>query len=384
MGIHLFGKRRSCIPVSSQIYFTVVILGVISSTVYLLLLFIYPKVPGSYSQTMLKAAQTMEKAIFTLQSYCDTAGISIDVTIDPNRTGLIGPETSELLTTPGDLAAKRTTTNPDMAALIVQLLNQAGVHSGDTIAVGCSASFPALLIAALAASQALNVHPIVIISLGASSYGGTNPDFTLLNIYTVLLREKIFTVPPAAVSLGGENDTGQDFTEAVKKRLLRKITESGLPFINELNLEKNVASRMNLYFGSNHKRTISAFINIGGSTANIGTSPLALKLTPGLNTNISIPQKDKRGVLFEMAKLHIPVIHLLYVKGLTVKYGLPWDPIPLPNPGKSPLFSLKPQTKRVFWFITSFYFISLGISIIAVRFKISPTKFSNIDRVSSI
>jgi poly-gamma-glutamate system protein len=77
---------------------------------------------------------------------------------------------------------------------------------------------------------------------------------------------------------------------------------------------------------------IAAFINIGGSYANLGTSELALALKPGLNTHMEIPAKPKRGVLFEMAAEGVPCIHLLFIKGLATKYGLPWDPTPLPAP----------------------------------------------------
>jgi hypothetical protein len=45
-----------------------------------------------------------------------------------------------------------------------------------------------------------------------------------------------------------------------------------------------------------------------------------------------MPEKeDHYGVVFAMAKRHIPVIHLLHIKGLVLKYGLPWDPTPLPK-----------------------------------------------------
>ncbi len=30
----------------------------------------------------------------------------------------------------------------------------------------------------------------------------------------------------------------------------------------------------------------------------------------------------------------VPVIHLLYIKGLVESHGLPWDPVPLPAPGQ--------------------------------------------------
>jgi len=312
----------------------VIIAGVVSLLVYVALGFWSPKKPLPYARQMTDAARTMREAIAVIADSQDKAGIKIDKETDPNHTGLVGPKLSELSTTLGQLEAKRTTTNPDMAGLIVHLLHQAGVESGDTIAVGCSASFPALMVATLAATEAMEAHPVVILSLGASSFGGTRLDFNLLDMYQLLLRENVFTVRPAAISLGGENDIGQDLEPAVKGRLIKKIRESGIAFIYETDLQKNVAARMNIYSGGTSLGRIAAFVNIGGSHANLGTSELALKIEPGLNKELEIPGRPQRGVFFQMAASQIPCIHLLFIKGLAIKYGLPWDPVPLPESGK--------------------------------------------------
>ena len=58
---------------------------------------------------------------------------------------------------------------------------------------------------------------------------------------------------------------------------------------------------------------ISAFINTGGSFANMGTNALVLKVKPGLNKKLALPPIEERGVLFEMAARHIPCIHLRIV-----------------------------------------------------------------------
>jgi poly-gamma-glutamate system protein len=371
-----FARKRIYFPESQdkKLKWLIFVAGTVSILAFLSVKIFTSEYPLPYSNRMITAAQIMEKAISTIRFYCDQTGIKIDETTDPNLTGLIGSEISPIATTLGNLAAKRTTTNPEFAALVVRLLEEAGVSPGDTIAIGSSGSFPALMIAAIAAAQSLNVYPIIIISLGASSYGVTNPDFNLLNIYEVLFQKKIFTVQPAAVSLGGDQDVGRDFDLAIKARLIQQIKSSGLPFIYEPNLEKNVAKRMKIFEGNSLKSRIAAFVNIGGSYANIGTSEQVLKIKPGLSHPRSIPTKAERGVLFEMAARKIPIIHLLYIKGLTMKYGLPWDPIPLPEPMESGLFNKQSNQHIRLWIISGIYFtILIALIVYGIRLNFQLT-----------
>ncbi len=318
-----------------------------------------PQNAATYFDEMLEAAQIMERAVSTIRGYCDSAGIKIDDAVDPNRTGLIGPGLTGIATTLGNLKAKRTTTNPNFAAVVVQLLKKAGVSAGDTVAIGCSASFPALMIATLSATTAMEVYPIIIISLGASSHGATNPDFNLLHIYEILMQENVFEIGPAAISLGGDRDIGRDFNPGVREKLMQQIYLSGIPFIFERDFTINIAQRMKIYVDESKQRKISAFINIGGSYANIGTSELVLKLKPGINEGMKIPPEAERGVLFEMAVRHIPTIHLLYVRGLALQYGLPWDPIPLPRAGKFVSYLGQSSINSRFLIITGFYLVLL-------------------------
>ena len=300
--------------------------GIISLIIYLLWFFLSPHRVLPFSAEMVKAARIMEKAVLEIGEHCDTSGIRIDAALDPNHTGLIGPGYSDIVTTKGNLESKRTTTHPDMAGLIVYLLEKAGVKKGDTIAIGSSASFPALMIASLSAAKALEVKPVLIFSLGASSYGATRPDFNLLDMYLLLRERGIFSVEAAAVSLGGEGDIGKEFSPEIKKQLIDQIRQASIPFIYEPGFRKNVLTRMGIYRENAVGGKISAFINTGGGDANIGLSNLVLKVKPGLNTKLPLPPEDERGVLFEMASQDVPCIHLLFIKGLVRKYGLPWDP----------------------------------------------------------
>jgi poly-gamma-glutamate system protein len=279
-----------------------------------------------------QAVQKMQQATDVVRAAFREKGLRFDDVIDPNHTGLVGDEYTELTTTLGSLEAKRTTTNPAMAGLMVQLLKEAGVRAGDTIAVGCSGSFPAMAIAVLAASEALKVTPLMIASLGSSSYGATRTDMTLLDILKILDSAKVINHLPLAATLGGADDVGNEFEAEVRQLLIDKIKHSGVPFLFESDLQQNVARRLQIYFGSTGSRRIAAFVNIGGNYADLGTSPLILKLEPGVNRTLQIPEaKETHGVVFAMANRHIPLVHVLHIKGLAVKYGIPWDPVPLPK-----------------------------------------------------
>jgi poly-gamma-glutamate system protein len=323
------------------------------------------KITPPYAPAMLQASDTTDRALKVLAARFASAKIEIDAAIDPNRTALIGREADDLTTSIGHLEAKRTSTNPNFAGLVVHMLTEAGATQGDTVAIGCSGSFPALLIASMAAAQALHLRPVVILSLGASSFGATRTDFNLLHMYRLLQSEAVFEAPPAAVSLGGEDDVGSGFEADLRDRLIRQVADEGLPLVAEADLRANVSRRMAIYAAAARERGIAAFINIGGAYANLGTSPMVLDLKPGLNWSAALPPENQRGVIFEMVARGIPVVHLLYIKGLASKYGLPWDPIPLPRPGDWQMTGAEAQPTALFWTAAVLYLAFLALLALA-------------------
>jgi poly-gamma-glutamate system protein len=343
----------------------IVLAAVVSLAAWASLAWLSPRPTVTWTAEMREASGRMRTAIDVIAGYHETAGIEIDEAIDPNRTGLIGPEYTDLYTSLGQLEAKRTTTNPDLAALMVHLLRRAGVARGDTIGVGASASFPALMIATLAASEAIGAHPVAIVSLGASSYGATRPDLDLLHIYQLLLAANVIATPPAAISLGGEGDVGTSFEPAFREELLDRVRTSGVPLVNEPAFRENVARRLAIYLGAGE--AVAAFVNIGGNDANLGRSPLILGVAPGLHESLPLPGDAERGVLYEMSARGVPVIHLLHVRGLARSHGLPWDPVPLPEPGTTTLTRGDEERGLRFWLVIGGYFAAL-LLILAGRF----------------
>lgn len=304
------------------------------SLVYLFLFGRSATLPGTWRREMDEASRLMSRAVEAIRACREAKGIPIDDAADPNRTGLIGWETSMITTTVGHLGAKRTSADPNIAALVALLLRQAGVERGNAVAVGASSSFPAFIIATLAASRALGAEPLLIVSLGASEWGANIPGFNWLDMEDCLRAAGVSDARPIALTIGGDEDVGMDMDPEGREFLVSLIGERGIPFIEESGLEANVALRLRLYDQARGNRAIGAFVNIGGSWANLGTNPDVLKLHPGLETEIAVPPPGQRGVLQAMALQKVPVVHLLNVKGLTERYGLTWDPRPLPAPGE--------------------------------------------------
>ena len=371
-------KRTAPSPIQPEVRVRFIWAGGMSLLAWALLGMMAPGASIPWTETMGAAAKDMSSSLAAVARFCEETSIPMELGLDPNRTCLVGPEHTELFTSLGQLEAKRTTTAPDFAGLLAHLLSEADVGEGDRVAVGASGSFPALLVATLAAVKAMGAEPVTILSLGASSFGATRPGFHLLDIYGVLEDQGLVSGPPAAVSLGGAGDTGGEFDATFRRDLLQEVQESGVPVLQSADLPGNVVERMALYGVPAHQRDpgrlagVAAFVNIGGAEANLGISPKVLNVPPGLvrtgsGGSIDLPPEDQRGVLFEMLSRGVPVIHLLHVRGLVLRYGLPWDPLPLPEAGSTRLKDAQKGKNLPFWLLTAAYLGGLVLVVFRGR-----------------
>jgi len=284
------------------------------------------------SATKLAAAQRMELATQVLREERLNRGIPIEPEVDPNATGLIGSEHTAITTTLGYLPAKRTSANPNMAGVIVEMLGRAGAKPGDCAAVGLSGSFPALNTAVLCALQALELKPVIVSSVGASSYGANDPRFTWLDMEQVLHERGLFPWRAAAVAPGGVVSIPALFGDDGIRAMQAALARSGLPALDEQGdetLQPDVSRRVELYWNGCGGRP-SVFINVGGSLPALGNCPQARALPAGLLPPGIRSTGPGCGVIFRMAAAGVPVIHLLDIRKIARDYGLPVDPVPLP------------------------------------------------------
>jgi poly-gamma-glutamate system protein len=186
----------------------------------------------------------------------------------------------------------------------------------------------------------------------------------LLRILDCLTGSLALSARPIALSLGGDGDVGKDMSPEGRELLARAAGEAGLPFLSEPDLERNVEKRLRLFETAAGGAEIRAFINVGGGYANMGTDSEILRVSPGLADFSKIPPPGRRGVIFEMAARGIPVIHLLFIKGLCERYGLPWDPVPLPPPGEGDFYGQKEIVPRTFLILAGAYFLLIAIFLV--------------------
>ncbi|MCX6549622.1 MAG: poly-gamma-glutamate system protein [Acidobacteria bacterium] len=283
--------------------------------------------PAAWNRSQIAASRLMARSLDSVRRLRLAKGLPIDRTLDPNQTGIIGEEFTPLTTSLGEAEAKRTSANPAFAAVVARYFQDAGLSRGDVVAIGASGSFPALLLATLCAARALDLHPIVIYSIGASMYGANLPGFTFVQMLAQLRADGLLPYELAAVSPGGDQDggTGVLFDEE-GTTLVAEARRSGLPMVEGATLAERIRRRLRIYERAAGTRPVRCFVNVGGASANFGETPASLELRNGLLLKmVDVPASPTRGLVFEFGARGIPVVHLLHVRGLARDNGLPYD-----------------------------------------------------------
>lgn len=308
-------------------------------------------VPLDYYAEKVEAARLAKKAMSSVKSLRSHLGIPINRQNDPSGTGLVGDRLTNITTDQGDLAAKRTSVNPNIAAIFVEWLKEADLQKGDYVAVGATGSFPALDICILSAIKTLKIHPLLIYSAGASQYGANIYRFTWLDMYEHLKKEKIFDYPLVAASLGGSRDTAEGMTASGKAALESTIKRYNINYLQPKGTIDAIDQRMTLYEKAADGHAIAAYINVGGGMASIGLKQVAnskiknaetLKqhsLPTGVIVSFPISLANTDSVAVRYLKKGVPVVNIRNVyQTFRQKYDLPRVPSAYPIIGWGSIF----------------------------------------------
>lgn len=282
--------------------------------------------PEEQDYTARNATSRMVDGLGMLARLRSASGIPLDSQLDPTGSGLIGVEDSDLTTTLGDLRAKQLSTRPEFAGLIVHWLRRAGVHPGDRVALTLTGSFPGLNLAAMSACAALQLQPIIISSVGSSSYGANIPGFTWLDMERHLYDRGVLPWRSGHVSLGGIIDTEGGLDGQGLDLGRRAIAAHGAAFLDEggaPRVQVDIERRWKLYTAEGLPR---AYINVGGAVTALGWVPEAALLGNGLIGRAPSVRSELRGLIFRMHEAGVPVIHLLNVERLAARHHVALSP----------------------------------------------------------
>ena len=308
------------------------------------------------------AAQSMKRCQEAIKDEVLARGLVIDAAIDPNSSGLIGPEYSSVVTDVGVLDVKLMATNPNLAAVVVDLFKRAGLRPGDAIAVSYTGSLVGANIAVLSAAQAMRLNAVIVASAGSSSFGATYPQFTWLDMEKHLHDKGLIKYRSVAASLGGKLDLADGVPLENKESLKKAILRNGLMFLEEKDMEKNVAGRLNLY-ASSARAPIKAYINVGGGHASMGSALNARFIPTGLSLQKGWGGASARGVIAKMAQEGIPVINILKIRELMLDYGMPLLPVPLPEPGEGNVYFEDGYSLKIAILVCALFFIIMVILV---------------------
>lgn len=291
----------------------------------------------NFYQEKLLAVQKTQSCFDHIKNVYFPNEIQMDNINDPNATGLIGSQFSEITSGRGELSTKLSTTNPNVAAMVVDMIKNSGVERGDVVALCYTGSFPALDIAVSSAIDVLGLEPILITSVTSSSWGANSPELTYNDIHRSLYDTGLLSFQPVASSIGGNQDVGRTLSLEGRQLCKKAISRNEIDLIDEGSLTKNIQKRMD-YFKANAS-PVKLFINVGGGVASLGSHDNAETLPNGLQSKILLKHiPDKQGVVYEMAQKEIPIINFTNVRTLLNRYDLPRDPVPLPPIGSGTLF----------------------------------------------
>jgi poly-gamma-glutamate system protein len=285
---------------------------------------------------MIAAANVMPAASAILYAERAARGLLPPDGADPNRTGMIGFEYTPMTTEQADLPSKRTTTNPDFAAALVRLLDTLQLPPKTPVVLALSGSYVGADVAMLAAVEALDLKPVLVVSAGTSQWGANNPEFNLLDMLAVLRERGLIRTPVTVAVIGGPDGAGAGMDDAARAALRASAARHGAPLVEARPLKAVIDGIVAAVDRALAGARPGAVINVGGAVIGPGTCNESFTFPPGITT-VPLPCSGggTPGVLMRYLSPEVPAVQILNMMRLSAELGLPYDPVPLPVPGEN-------------------------------------------------
>ena len=222
--------------------------------------------------------ERVQAAQLHLSQWRKDSSEAVDPETDPWGCGLIGLEWSSISTTLGDLASKRTSCNPAWSISFSRWFTELGLEPGDPIAIYSSGSFPGFLLNVLVAAEVMELKPLLIVSLGSSSWGANDPAAPWPVLAGELRRKGFIRTPADYYTLGAGAELGQGLSPEGEAVLRSAAQDAGVELLTAPALAEMIFRKTDLML---HQQA-RVLVSIGGSQANLGDGLEILKVKPGL------------------------------------------------------------------------------------------------------
>ncbi len=173
-------------------------------------------------------------------------------------------------------------------------------------------------------------------------WGANDPDFTWLDMESVLRGAGVLRIFSSAATLGGGDDMGRGLSRHGRDLLEEAIARNNVPLLESRNIEDAIVKRMSFYDGAIRGRTYKCFVNVGGGVASLGSNHGRV-LVP--RRSVHRPDRFQlapQGTVALMADRGVPVVHALEIASLARDFGLPVAPDELAAPGEGRSSSTTP------------------------------------------
>lgn len=285
-----------------------------------------------FYEQKLEAARLAKRAFGVVAGFQGELGIPIDTVNDPNASGLVGLQYSQLTYGRSDLSDALATTNPNFSAAIYELLYRAGARRGDTVGVSWDGTYPALNIQVLAVLATMEVPAVIITSQSSGMWGANYPGMTWLDIERVLRGAGLWDYRSRFCTLGGEGDDGRGLSPEGRAELAAAAESVGVECFVPDFLAQAVERRLAAFRGCR------AIVSVGRVSADIGDPFGQVPSRLLLRQTARIPET---GVIAAALAKRVPVVFLGNPSRVAQDYGLPVVPVPMQEIGKGRLFFVR-------------------------------------------
>lgn len=331
------------------------VLLIVSNLLCLLLLFSLTQnkvnLKSPYYEELLKVSERTKEAFYAIKVRKEVLGLDTSA----HFSGMLGPDYTGITTTLGSYEAKATAADPHFGAVIYSYFLKMGLKKGDTVALHFSGSFPSLNIASIIAAEEYGLKPVIISSIGASTYGATDPQFSYPQMEYYLFSKGYIHYRSSLVSPGGNNDTGSDMDKKLLDNAKEVFKFEGVPFIQIMDYAGNLETRLSVF------ENARALVNVGGNYMSLYARDLGGERLHGLIQSNILYNVKKQGVIGAFLSTGKNVVNLLSIRDIALEFQMPLSPSSPVSPEDCGVYyTSRPAHIMVVFLLLSIYFLTLA------------------------